>query len=81
MTPEPRACRYSGAEFKTRLNHPAVESCENDDEGGLDTGRYFVHLIFAGWNYDEGYGRQMTFSCGSLTEARKKLRNVTKLES
>ncbi len=73
---EPRPCRLTGAQFKAHLNHPAIDRCENDEEGGLDAGRYFVHLL-PDWNIDAGNGRQLTFSCSNLREARQMLRWVS----
>lgn len=70
---DPRPCRLTGAQFKASLNHPSIDFCESDEEGGMDPGRYFVHLL-ATWNLDAGNGRQRTFSCSSLREARQMLR-------
>lgn len=65
--------QLTGKALTATLRDSRVEFCENADEGGLDDGRYFVHLI-KGWICDLGLGSTHSFSCGTVKEARHNLR-------
>lgn len=68
--------QITGKQMQQRLNNSLVDFCENAEEGGLDPGRYFIHIRTT-HTFNEGNGDQSTTSVGSIKEAKQKLCNVT----